>query len=120
MKSEKKYRLYIGQPTVKLRTKYQFYSVTSGYQLAYSDKPIEGMSVVPLEKEKRITAQERDWLRRCKVEINIAAIKAQEKQYAEALNQMLDLIEKDLQSEAEKVKNEKVRNAKQSDGKRHK
>lgn len=94
-----KYELYIGKYHKDIKSKYTFYSVESGYMLVFSDKTIEGFTLVPDEKTNRLTSDERTWLRRCKTEVIKKSLKENQKEYTQLLNSFLDQVENELEKE---------------------
>lgn len=104
MASEKrKYSLYIGKYTeLPKEVKFDYFSAESGYLLAYHDSPIEGMRLVPAEKEVRLSTEERAWLLKCKLKVNAEAVKENYDETITALSDFLEAFEKELKTETEK------------------
>lgn len=105
--TENKYSLYIGLPQDLKGVEYQYFSPDSGYQLAYSNKPIRDMEVVPTENESLLTGAEKVWLRQAKLRVNAQALREHEKEYVDLLNGFLDAWEKELDAQVNKAQKSK-------------
>lgn len=99
-----KFQLNIGRYKELPKEKYTFYSPESGYMLVFTDKDIDGFIKVAEEKENRLTADERAWLRKSKTETIKSALKNNQKEYTEVLNNFLDKFEDELKKEVENGK----------------
>lgn len=93
-----KFKLYVS-PYKELdeNVPYSYFSAESGYMLAFSDKPIDGMQEVPLGREERLKESEKEWLRKCKLAVNIRAMQDNAQEYTSILNVFLQNVEKELE-----------------------
>ncbi len=93
-----KFKLYVS-PYKELdeSVSYSYFSAESGYMLAFSDKPIDGMQEVPLGREERLKESEKEWLRKCKLAVNIRAMQDNAQEYTSILNEFLQNVEKELE-----------------------
>lgn len=101
----KKYNLYIG-PYKELpdEVEYSYYSVDSKYMLVYHHEPIENMQTVPLEKQSRLTQEEKAWLFMTKQTVNMMHETENLSEITASLTDFLKFFEEELKSEKEKIK----------------
>lgn len=110
MTEQPKYHLYAIKTADLLQNglkahKYS-YNANGRYALVYSDTSL----VEPyrlIRGDIALTADERAWLTECKLKVNAKAVKENESEYSEVLNEFAIALEKELKAEQEKLKGEK-------------
>lgn len=110
MTEQKPYKLYAVRTAdlTKDALKCFEYSLVANnrYALVFTDKKLTApykqiQDGVTLEKN------ERAWLTECKLKVNAKAVKENESEYSEVLNEFAIALEKELKAEQEKLKGEK-------------
>lgn len=100
-----KYTLYIGSyKELSDEIEYSYYSTESKYMLAYHNKPIDCMQAVPLEKQSRLTQEEKAWLFMTKQTVNMKAQTENLADITDKLQGFLSVFEKELKAETKKSK----------------
>lgn len=101
-----KYKLYAGKYT-NVNEKYTFKSGDSPYMLIFScGKAPAGFTEIPLEKQKNLKQEEREWLWTVKLCINTAHVKNNQKLFKEYMQSFLERLDSELRRMEEKEQTE--------------
>lgn len=97
METSTDYRLFVGKTFPD--KKYTFYSSESRYYLVFATTCPDGFMEVPEDVMSELNDEEKIWLLRAKMDVNIAYIKEHTKEYTDFLGEFADNFEKELQEE---------------------
>ena len=103
------YRLYRNDNMlIPSGVRFSLVSHDAEYALVYTDLPKERLrGFTPVEESSlsdETLPSERDWLFACKAELQVEADKKEKDEFLSKISGFLDLLEKNLQAESEKLK----------------
>lgn len=99
MAETKKYVLYVSEiQPIPDGVVYSLVPSHREYMLIYTDNGLqEKDGFVPLDEKEVTNRQEREWLTQSKFEINVKYLREREAEYSSAMNDFLNLFEKELE-----------------------
>lgn len=95
------YELYIGADSPNGDFEFSHWSSKTRYHLVFSDKQPQDMQVVPQDKCKKLSDDEKRWLGKCMLTVNERRIEANKELYLELLSKFTAELEKEIAVERE-------------------